>query len=60
LFRRVLQPKHQILSIKYFTARVSETERDPRSPSARIHGYVPSKVIYPKSRSIMVTSSVTK
>ena len=32
LFRRVLQPQHQILKIKYFTARVSGTLDDPSKP----------------------------
>lgn len=29
LFEEVLQPHHQILAVKYFTARVSDTARDP-------------------------------
>jgi len=32
LFRRVLQPHHDIRSIKYFTALVSESDRDPNKP----------------------------
>ncbi len=52
LFRRVLQPKHQILSIKYFTARVSETERDPKKPIRQntwlraIESHIPEVEIY--------------
>lgn len=29
LFKRVLQPQHQIITVKYFTARVSGTSGDP-------------------------------
>ena len=32
LFERVLQPHHEILTIKYFTARVSSTPGDPSKP----------------------------
>lgn len=32
LFVRVLQPQHDILAIKYFTALVSETPHDPHKP----------------------------
>ncbi len=32
LFRRILQPQHEILSIKYFTARVAGTSVDPSKP----------------------------
>ena len=32
LFRTVLQPHHQILKIKYFTARVSARRNDPSQP----------------------------
>jgi len=32
LFRTVLQPHHQILKIKYFTARVSARPNDPSQP----------------------------
>ena len=52
LFRRVLQPKHQIISIKYFTARVSETPRDPKKPIRQktwlraLKSYTPEIYIY--------------
>ena len=32
LFAKVLQPKHDILTVKYFTARVSGTRTDPSKP----------------------------
>ena len=32
LFEKVLQPHHDILAIKYFTARVSGTSNDPSKP----------------------------
>ena len=32
LFGRVLQPRHRILTVKYFTARVSGTAGDPSKP----------------------------
>ena len=32
LFEQVLQPHHQILAVKYFTARVSGTARNPSKP----------------------------
>ena len=32
LFERVLQPHHDILTVKYFTARVSGTPADPSKP----------------------------
>jgi len=32
LFGLVLKPHHEILSIKYFTALVSESHRDPNKP----------------------------
>ena len=32
LFARVLQPRHEILSVKYFTARVSGTAADQSKP----------------------------
>ena len=32
LFTRVLQPRHRILTVKYFTARVSGTPADPSKP----------------------------
>ena len=32
LFGRVLQPHHQIVAVKYFTARVSATSVDPSKP----------------------------
>ena len=32
LFDKVLQPHHRILAVKYFTARVSGTARDPSKP----------------------------
>ena len=32
LFEKVLQPHHQILAVKYFTARVSGTVRNPSKP----------------------------
>ncbi len=32
LFEKVLQSHHQILAVKYFTARVSGTARDPSKP----------------------------
>ena len=32
LFTRVLQPQHRILTVKYFTARVSATPTDPSKP----------------------------
>ena len=32
LFEKVLQPRHRILAIKYFTARVSGTINDPAKP----------------------------
>ena len=32
LFRRVLHPQHDILTVKYFTARVSGTHGDPSKP----------------------------
>ena len=35
LFEQVLQPHHQILAVKYFTARVSGTAETRRSPSGR-------------------------
>ena len=32
LFQRMLQPRHQILAVKFFTTRVSVTPRDPSKP----------------------------
>ena len=32
LFQRMLQPRHRILAIKFFTARVSVTPNDPSKP----------------------------
>ena len=32
LFEKVLQPRHDILKVKYFTARVSGTPTDPSKP----------------------------
>ena len=32
LFAKVLQPQHDILTVKYFTARVSGTRTDPSKP----------------------------
>ena len=32
LFEKVLQPRHDILKVKYFTARVSGTPTDPSMP----------------------------
>lgn len=32
LFDKVLQPRHRILRVKYFTARVSGTPADPSKP----------------------------
>ena len=32
LFEKVLQPRHEILKVKYFTARVSGTPADPSKP----------------------------
>ena len=32
LFAKVLQPHHDILTVKYFTARVSSTPADPSKP----------------------------
>ena len=32
LFAKVLQPHHDILTVKYFTARVSSTPTDPSKP----------------------------
>ena len=32
LFEKVLQPRHDILKVKYFTARVSGTPADPQKP----------------------------
>ena len=32
LFEKVLQPRHDILKVKYFTARVSGTRADPSKP----------------------------
>ena len=32
LFRRILHPQHDILAVKYFTARVSGTHGDPSKP----------------------------
>lgn len=32
LFRKVLQPRHEIVAVKYFTARVSGTPGDPSKP----------------------------
>ena len=39
LFQEILQPHHQILNIKYFTARVSGTPGDPGKPR-RQHVYL--------------------
>ncbi len=32
LLKKVLQPQHEIVALKYFTARVSETPGDPSKP----------------------------
>ena len=32
LFEKILAPHHQIVAVKYFTARVSETDRNPLAP----------------------------
>ncbi len=32
LFRRILEPQHEIVAVKYFTARVSATASDPSKP----------------------------
>ena len=52
LFLRILKPKHQILSIKYFTALVSGTDRDPQKPIRQktylraLQKYIPEIEIY--------------
>ena len=42
LFEKVLQPKHDILAIKYFTAHVSSTPADPLKPQ-RQEAYLPNR-----------------
>jgi uncharacterized LabA/DUF88 family protein len=52
IFKRLLQPKHLILSIKYFTARVSATPNDPQKPIRQetylraLEAYIPEIEIY--------------
>ena len=47
LFEKVLQPHHDILAIKYFTARVSAHPAIRRSPSDKTYIYTPSSAIDP-------------
>ncbi len=52
LFLHILKPHHQILCIKYFTASVSGTPRDPRKPIRQktylraLQKYIPEIEIY--------------
>ncbi len=52
LFEKVLQPQHQILAVKYFTARVSGTARNPSKPQRQdiylraLQRYRPNVAVY--------------
>lgn len=52
LFEKVLRPHHQILAVKYFTAKVSATARDPSKPQRQevylraIQHYRPEVEVY--------------
>lgn len=52
LFTLLLQPKHSMISIKYFTALVSATPHDPQKPIRQetylraLHKHIPEIEIY--------------
>lgn len=52
LFSRILKPRHNILSIKYFTALVSATPNDPAKPTRQktfiraIEAYIPEIEVF--------------